>query len=295
MFLLGMMWLLGIITGRHLSLTGWQWLTLASGAFLFALLFRRNPLHRWLFLLLIPLCLGAARYLPSEIMKQPEHIAFYNDLDVQATVTGVVVADPDVRDSYTALVLSVERVRIPQIGITKTVEGRILVRASRLVDWRYGDWVHAKGILETPPEMDGFSYREYLGNQGIHSLMPTAYLNRLGSDRANPILSIVFNLRTHVHKVILRLFPEPEASLLSGILLGKESGIPPDWLEAYNRTGTTHIIAISGFKRLMLDMLIRKRDVFLPEGIVRHIIGKPLFSVILSIQSVNRFYVCFLP
>jgi competence protein ComEC len=67
---------------------------------------------------------------------------------------------------------------------------------------------------------------------------------------------MIFDLRTHVHKAILRLFPEPEASLLSGILLGKESGIPPDLLEAYNRTGTTHIIAISGFKRLILDMLI---------------------------------------
>ncbi len=252
LFLLGMMWLLGITAGRHLPLTGWQWLTLAAGAFLFALLFRRNQLHRWLFLLLIPLCLGAARYLPSEITKQPGHIAFYNDLDVKTTVTGVVVADPDVRDRYTALVLSVERVRIPQMGISKTVEGRILVRASRLTDWRYGDWVHAEGLLETPPEMEGFSYREYLGNQGIHSLMPTAYVRKIGSDRANPILSMIFNLRTNVHKAILRLFPEPEASLLSGILLGKESGIPPDLLEAYNRTGTTHIIAISGFNITLL-------------------------------------------
>jgi len=252
MFLLGTMWLLGITAGRYLPLTGWQWLTLAAGAFTFAFLLRKNPLHRWLFLLLIPICLGAARYLPSEIMKQPEHIAFYNDLDIKATVTGVVVADPDVRDRYTALVLSVERVRIPRIGITKTVEGRILVRASRLTDWRYGDWVHAEGMLETPPEMEGFSYREYLGNQGIHSLMPTAYVNKLGSDRANPILSMIFDLRTHVHKAILRLYPEPEASLLSGILLGKESGIPPDLLEAYNRTGTTHIIAISGFNITIL-------------------------------------------
>ena len=60
LFVLGMMWLLGITVGRHLPLIGWQWLTLAAGAFLFALLFRRNQLHRWLFLLLIPLCLGAA-------------------------------------------------------------------------------------------------------------------------------------------------------------------------------------------------------------------------------------------
>lgn len=255
LFMLGMMWLLGITAGRNLPLTGWQWLTLAAGATLFALLFRRNQLHRWLFLLLIPLCLGAARYLPSEITKQPGHIAFYNDLDVKTIVTGVVVADPDIRDRYTALVLSVERVRIPQMGITKTVEGRILVRASRLTDWRYGDWVHAEGLLETPPEMDDFSYREYLGNQGIHTLMPTAYVRKIGSDRANPILSMIFDLRTHVHKAILRLFPEPEASLLSGILLGKESGIPPDLLEAYNRTGTTHIIAISGFKHMSIDMI----------------------------------------
>jgi len=35
-------------------------------------------------------------------------------------------------------------------------------------------------------------------------------------------------------------------------LLGKESGIPPDLQEAYNRTGTTHIIAISGFNITLL-------------------------------------------
>ncbi len=43
--------------------------------------------------------------------------------------------------------------------------------------------------------------------------------------------------------------------MLSGILLGKESGIPTELLEAYNRTGTTHIIAISGFKYVGLEMI----------------------------------------
>ena len=250
--LLGVMWMLGIVAGRYLPLTGWQWLSLAAVALLFTILFRRNPLHRWLFLLLIPACFGAVRIIPTELIRQSGHISFYNDLDVNTKITGIVVADPDVRDRYTALVLSVERVHIPQMEITKTVEGRVLVRASRLRDWRYGDRVHAQGFLETPPEMDGFSYREYLGNQGIHSLMSVAYVDKIGSDQANPILSKIFDLRARVHESILRLFPEPEASLLSGILLGKESGIPPDLLEAYNRTGTTHIIAISGFNITLL-------------------------------------------
>jgi len=171
--------------------------------------------------------LGAARYLPSEIMKQPGHVAFYNDLDVKATVTGIVVSDPDVRDRYTALVLSVERIRIPQMGITKTVEGRILVRASRLIGWRYGDWVHAEGMLETPPEMDGFSYREYLGNQGIHSLMPTAYLKRSASIGPIPS-SPSSSTRGHIYtRSSCVSFLNPRLPYYPAYCLVRRAGSPP--------------------------------------------------------------------
>ncbi len=53
------------------------------------------------------------------------------------------------------------------------------------------------------------------------------------------------------------LFPEPEASLLSGILLGIESGISPQVRQAFNATGTTHIIAISGFKQPEIGSTLR--------------------------------------
>ncbi|NIV34463.1 MAG: ComEC family competence protein, partial [Anaerolineae bacterium] len=46
--------------------------------------------------------------------------------------------------------------------------------------------------------------------------------------------------------VLARLVPDPEASLLQGILLGIRSGIPEDLYEDYNTTGTSHIIVISG-------------------------------------------------
>jgi predicted membrane metal-binding protein len=36
-------------------------------------------------------------------------------------------------------------------------------------------------------------------------------------------------------------------SLLAGILLGVDSGLPPDVQQAFRDTGTSHIIAISGF------------------------------------------------
>jgi len=71
---------------------------------------------------------------------------------------------------------------------------------------------------------------------------------RLQTGQANPILARLYQLRNIFHRTVQSLFPEPEASLLSGILLGIESGISPQIRSAFNATGTTHIIAISGFK-----------------------------------------------
>jgi competence protein ComEC len=46
--------------------------------------------------------------------------------------------------------------------------------------------------------------------------------------------------------VIAQILPEPQASLLTGILLGDDSGIPNSVQDAFRTTGTSHIIAISG-------------------------------------------------
>ena len=45
---------------------------------------------------------------------------------------------------------------------------------------------------------------------------------------------------------IVRIFPEPQGSLLSGILLGVESGIPDSLKEDFRKAGASHIVAISG-------------------------------------------------
>ena len=47
--------------------------------------------------------------------------------------------------------------------------------------------------------------------------------------------------------VIARDFPQPQAALLSGILLGVDSGLPRALQDDFRTTGTAHIIAISGF------------------------------------------------
>ena len=50
---------------------------------------------------------------------------------------------------------------------------------------------------------------------------------------------------------INRLFPEPGATLLNGILLGYDHVLPEDLAEDFQATGTSHIIAISGFRTMI--------------------------------------------
>ena len=57
---------------------------------------------------------------------------------------------------------------------------------------------------------------------------------------------VLFSMKDLARDALAHLVPDPEASLLQGVLLGIRSGIPEDLYEDYNTTGTSHIIVISG-------------------------------------------------
>lgn len=60
-----------------------------------------------------------------------------------------------------------------------------------------------------------------------------------------------------------RLLPEPQASLLNGILWGERARMPRDFYESLRRTGTLHVIALSGMNITILVNLISKITLFL--------------------------------
>ena len=50
--------------------------------------------------------------------------------------------------------------------------------------------------------------------------------------------------------------PEPQAALLSGILLGEQNGIAPEIQDAFSKVGASHVIAISGFNMVILSGVV---------------------------------------
>ncbi len=199
-------------------------------------------------LLLVFLALGAIRYqLAQPDLSNPLLILHYNDRDGIYEVEGILLEPPDLRETYTNLRIEVERVRQVGGGTFQPARGRLLAKVPFSTDWRYGDRLLLSGELDTPPEAEDFSYREYLNRQRIFSLMLWPQIEGLAHGQGNPWWARLYAIRERLLSVVYRLYPDPEASLLAGILLGDETGIPRDVAQAFRDTGTAHIIAISGF------------------------------------------------
>jgi competence protein ComEC len=86
----------------------------------------------------------------------------------------------------------------------------------------------------------------------VYSLIDRPRVSVLAHDQGNPILDIIYGFRNRAYVVIQQILPEPQASLLSGILLGVDAGLSTVVQEDFRATGTTHIIAISGYNIVIL-------------------------------------------
>jgi competence protein ComEC len=247
---LAVAWICGIVLGSSPQPSTVEWIVLGVLALSAALVFRKNHHYGLIFACACLVAAGALRYKSAQPNLGPGSIAAYNDTGHRIRLSGVIIAPPDPRETYTAIKVSIDSLTETEGGPPRPAHGSVLVYADRLIGWSYGDLVEAVGPLETPPVYESFSYKDYLARQGVYSMMRTASVSRVATGSANPILGAIYALRQSALKTLHRLYPDPEASLLAGILLGIESEIPGPVEQAFNATGTTHIIAISGFKIL---------------------------------------------
>lgn len=235
-----------------LPLAVWAWWLLLPLGLL--VIWRADPALRRAHLALLFVLLGALRYTLALPHFDEHALATYNARGTMLLV-GTVTGYPDVRDRMTNLRFDVTRLRIENAW--REVSGSALLQVPRDTAARYGDQLQVLGEPQTPPEFEDFSYRDYLARQDIHSII-RAYgaVKILARDQGNPVYAALYTLRDHAHATINTLFPEPTASLLAGILLGIEAGIPRDVRDAFSATNTAHIVAISGFNIAIIAGLL---------------------------------------
>ena len=221
------------------------WLILCGLALLSARLLR--DWQRWPALALLALTLGGLR---MALVPGSSELARYNNQG-GVSIEGVVSAAPELRDSGAQLRVTADM--LIQGGERHPVSGNVLVQSAQGRSVRHGDRVRATGLLLQPWTYDSFSWSEQLARSSVFSIMREASLQVLDSGQSAPLPAALSHLNERAGQYVTQYLPHPQAALLKGILLGNEGGLSPAVRQAFNDTGATHVIAISGFNMIILS------------------------------------------
>jgi len=199
-------------------------------------------------LLLSTLCLfilfGGNLYyqaiLPNNVQGD---LHFYNDKGI-VELKGIVSTEPDAKDKVSTFQIAVDELQLDNEN--KPVSGKVLIRVPRYRSIHYGDVLKVTGRLETPPVFEDFDYRSYLGRHGIQSIMNYPRTEVVETDKGYKLLASIYSLRNELSHSLTQSIPGVQASVAKGILLGLRGDIPASTIEAFSRTGTAHLLAISG-------------------------------------------------
>ena len=189
-------------------------------------------------------------------MVEPPGAELRRYYDVPGTeVHGVVSDDPTGSGAVLSFRLSVERLRPDNDSQWREVSGDVRVTAripaalaaARDAPYiRYGDRLTLTGSLESPRHLGVFDFPAYLESQGIGTIMRFPDTKLTGEDGGRPFYRWLYALRRDMARVISAVTPEPQASFGQAILLGIRDGLPDSLNERFRRSGTAHLLAISG-------------------------------------------------
>lgn len=193
-------------------------------------------------IMLIALGLGTLRYSVKDyhILTEPDF-------------SGVVVTETELRESSARFVIRADNGE------------KLLVSTDLFSEVKYGDRVVVEGELERPgvivPE-DGegrvFDYGKYLSKDDIYFVMYFAKVDVISGGHGNFIKHVLFRIKTSFINKVREILPEPESSLLAGLVVAGKASMPKDILEEFRRAGIIHIVVLSGYNITIIADFIRK-------------------------------------
>lgn len=145
----------------------------------------------------------------------------------------------------------------------KNTSKKIQILAPQFPFFEYGDKVIISGkfvsIFEPGFKINDISY--FLANNIIYSCYYPKINFFSKSDYKEPLVTSfrknLIKTRKSLEIKIAQSLPEPQAGLLSGILLGTRSEISKDTKEILTKAGLIHIIALSGYNISIVAVTIR--------------------------------------
>jgi competence protein ComEC len=267
------------IVWRSLYDFGWSFVGVLTiiVSVVFVLFKRRTIAGPWVpyaLVFVLFLTVGVARMHSAAPENAPDE-----RFDSDVSLVGTVIREPDVRDSYTNLILE-----------SPEYAHRILVRAQPFQDFTYKDEVRVIGVLEPPENFEGdtgriFNYRGYLAKDDVRYIIAFPEVEIISQNKTPT--GFLFSLKQTYLDTLKRNLPEPSAALAGGITVGERRSLGERLTQAFRDTGLIHIVVLSGYNIAIIVMFISAVLMYLPERprLTMAIIVIALFTVLVGASA----------
>lgn len=248
-----------------------------------------------LFLFLLVVSLGAFRYTAFNRTEKNDISHYLSCVQGKIFIQGEVINDPEEKlpkDGWAFGKPGPSQKNPPQFKqrfvfkANYIKENRIWKKASGLTlvnltsrkqkRYKYGDILALEGFLRKPftySKRSNFNYSNYLANKKIYCTLTVkkGFFKKKISQDKSPVSTVIrgiYSLRAGMAHRIEKYFAYPHSSMLEAIMIGRRQNIPSELRELFARTGTLHILAISGLHvgiiyfvvRLLLKILMIPRN-----------------------------------
>lgn len=186
---------------------------------------------------------------------------------------------------------------------SRPVSGRVAVKTGLYPKWQLGEKVKINCELSRPGMIEDFDYAKYLRPNKIFVFCALAEVAPISDPPFYSLWGNIGRLKSWLAQGINTSLPEPQASVIKGIVLGDSRGIPEHYNTVFANLGLTHIIAVSGSHLvvvfalvfgLLLALGIRRQKTFWPAAAIIAayvlMVGAPASAVRSAIMILAALY-----
>ncbi|MBI2068917.1 MAG: ComEC/Rec2 family competence protein [Candidatus Yanofskybacteria bacterium] len=201
---------------------------------------------------------------------------FIKDKPVQTTLRGYVTEEPAINGQTSQFNFRAKEIILPNKVLPADEVVKVTTRGA--VFYKIGDTLEIQGPISRPNNLDpvrgregsqrasasnGIDYVKHLKRSGINTVILFPAVSEIEYLNIRPAAKAVIGfqktaatIKNNFEQAVNNSLVEPNASYVNGILLGSRQNIPEDLKEAFNKTGTTHILAISGYNIMIISWAV---------------------------------------
>lgn len=216
-------------------------------------------------------CFGLALYKNYQILPRC-HISRYASYrnNLPYTVKGVIESQPLFKNNMLSFTFKAEEIWFDNLAHNTC--GNILVHVrckkdliytmAQLKGLHYAEELILNGNLYRPFRFTGpgrKSYRDYLYNQGIFSVMNVDMAGsvvRLKKNKGLVLKELALRLKDTMEAIIFNRVSFVPASIMDAMILGEKRNIPVLINNSMMKSGTVHILVVSGFNVALVAFII---------------------------------------